>query len=143
MSELHEHEPEAEIVNMSEGVDPLLAQWARFRPFFVEYLEGDAFWTVEDLEQRVAHRRAFFFPGEQMAVVGEVEVYPTGLRVFRVIRIVGSEPAEAVSMMPGVEAIARMMGCERILVDGRSGAWAEALEPMGYEPHTVTVGKAL
>lgn len=141
MSELHEHEAEAEVVNLSDGVDPLLAQWARFRPLFVEALAGDAYWTVEDLEQRIAHRRAFFFPGHEAAIVGEVEVYPTGIRMFRVFRFVG-DPAGGVQMMPGVEAVARMMGCDGILVEGRPTATLP-LEAVGYAPFVSTVGKSL
>lgn len=130
----------ADVVHLATTVDPLLAQWARFRDLFAEGM-GDGFWTIEDLEQKVAHRRAFFFPGRNAAIVGQVEVYPTGRKVFQSLWAVG-EVEEIVAMVPGVEAIARMMGCDAMLIEGRS-AWKKLLGPQGYSPWSVTLCKEL
>ena len=133
--------PDGEVViNLSTTVDPLLSQWARFRDRFQTAMD-DGFWTIEDLEQKIAHRRAFFFPGADSALVGQVEVYPGGVRVFQVLWAVG-EVEELLRMAPGVEAVARMMGCNEILIEGRE-AWEKLLKPNGYELWSVTLRKAL
>lgn len=129
-----------DVINLTNGVDPLLSQWARFRDLFASAM-GDGFWTVEDLEQRIAHRRAFFFPGRNAALVGEIQTYPGGENVFQVTWAVG-DVEEMLHMAPGVEAMARMMGCSSMLIEGRH-AWARLLKPLGYEPWSVTVWKAL
>lgn len=137
---LVDDEPEGVVVNLASGVDPLLAQWARFRDQFKESM-GEGFWTIEDLEQKIAHRRAFFFPGKDSAIVGQVEVYPGGAKVMQFLWAVG-DVEELVGMAPGIEAIARMMGCDAMLIEGRA-AWAKVLKPAGYEPWSVTLRKGL
>lgn len=137
---LLDDETGAEIINLSASVDPLLSQWSRFRDLFAGAM-NDGFWTIEDLEQRIAHRRAFFFPGSEAAIVGQVEAYPGGAQVFQVLWAVG-DLEETVRMAPGVEAVARMMGCTGMLIEGRA-AWQRVLKPLGYEPWSVTLFKAL
>jgi hypothetical protein len=140
LDELEPAAPEAEVIDLNKQVDPLLSQWARFRDQFAEAM-GDGFWTIEDLEQRIAHRRAFFFPGKDAAIVGQIEVYPGGVRVFQATWAVG-DVAEILSMAPGVEAMARMMGCTEMLIEGRQ-AWAKVLGPQGYKLWSVTLHKRL
>jgi hypothetical protein len=123
-----------------EPDDPTLIQWARFRDDFADAM-GDGFWTLEDLEQRIAAKRAFFFPGKAAAVVGQIEVYPGGERAMQFLWAVG-DVAEIVSMEPGLVAIARMMGCSSVLIEGRA-AWAKLLKPLGYEPWSVTLHKVI
>lgn len=133
--------PEAsEVVNLSDEVDPLLLAWAKFRDRFASAMT-DGFWTVEDLEQKIAHRRAFFFPGQDSAMVGEIMLYPSGKKVFQITWAVG-EIAELVSMAPGIEAVVRMMGAEGILIEGEK-AWEKVLADHGYKPWSVTLYKAL
>jgi hypothetical protein len=128
------------LINLATTVDPLLSQWARFRDLFKAAMD-DGFWTVEDLEARIAHRRAFFFPGANSAMVGQIESYPGGVRVFQVLWAVG-EAEELIQMAPGIESLARMMGCGEVLIEGRE-AWRKLLEPLGYKLWSVTVRKAL
>jgi hypothetical protein len=135
-----EPQPEAEVIDLAETADPLLSQWARFRDLFKEAMD-DGFWTIEDLEQKIAHRRAFFFPGRDSAMVAQIEVYPGGIRVFQVMWGVG-DVEELVQMAPGVESIARMMGCKEILIEGRP-AWKRVLEAHGYKVWSVTLHKKL
>ena len=123
-----------------EPVDPVLAQWARFREQFAEAMR-DGFWTLEDLENKIADKRAFFFPGREAAMVAEIVAYPGGVRAFQVLWACGS-PAELLQMAPGVEAMGRMMGCSEMLIEGQK-AWERLLKPMGYEPFSVTLRKAL
>lgn len=123
-----------------EPDDPTLVQWAKFRDLFAEAME-DGFWTLEDLEQKIAAKRAFFFPGKAAAVVTEIQVYPGGRRVMQAMWGVG-DVAEIVAMEPGIVAVARMMGCDAILLEGRL-AWAKVMKPLGYEPWSITLHKAI
>jgi hypothetical protein len=127
-------------VNLTGDVDPMLLAWARFRDQFAGAMT-DGFWSIEDLEQKIASRQAFFFPGAGSAMVGEIQVYPTGKKVFQVTWAVG-EVGELVAMAPGVEAVMRMMGCSGILIEGER-AWEKVLEPHGYKPFSTTIYKAL
>lgn len=118
--------------------DPTLVQWARFRDQFAERMTG-GFWTLEDLENRIALRRAFFFPGKGAALVGQIDVYPGGQRAFRILWSVGDQK-EAAVILPGVEALARMMGCTSMLIDGSE---LSADSATGYDPWSVTLHKGL
>lgn len=141
MSEpLHTEDDAATVHRLADPVDPLLSQWAKFRDQFASAMR-EGFWTVEDLEQKIAHKRAFFFPGASSAMVGEVVTYPGGRLIFQVLWAVGNIE-ELVSMAPGVEAVARMMGCNGALIEGESG-WAKVLQPHGYEVWSTTLYKAL
>lgn len=138
MSEAPEHDET--VHRLAEPADPVLVQWARFRPLF-ENAMREGFWTLEDLEQKIAHKRAYFFPGKEAAIVTEVVTYPGGERAMQAIWACG-DPDEIVQLAPGVEAVARMMGCTTMLVEGRA-AWAKVLKPLGYVNFSVTVRKAL
>jgi hypothetical protein len=128
-------------VDLDHGeVDPLLVAWAHFRDQFAEAMK-DGFWSIEDLEQKIASHRSFFFPGKNSALIGEVVVYPTGKKVFQTSWAVG-ELDELVAMAPGIEAVVRMMGCEGVLIEGDEG-WKKALADLGYKPWSVTLYKAL
>ena len=130
----------AEVFSLTAEVDPLLAQWARFRDQFAEAM-GDGFWTIDDLEQKIAHRRAVFVPGRNAALVGQIEVYPGGERVFQFLWAVG-DIDEVLTLTPGCEAMARMMGCTAMLIEGRP-AWRRVMEPQGYKLWSITLHKAL
>ena len=129
------------VINLNTTVDPLLSQWARFRDLFKEAMAADGFWTIEDLEQRIAHRRAFFFPGAAAAMVAQIETYPGDMKVFQVLWACG-DVNELLQMAPGLESIARMMGCNEVLIEGRE-AWRKLLEPSGYSLFSVTLRKRL
>lgn len=128
------------VVRLTEDVDPVLLQWARFRDRFGEAM-SEGFWTLEDLEQKVAAKRAFFFPGHDAAMVAEIVVYPGGARVFQVLWACG-DVAELLQMAPGVEAMGRMLGCTHALIEGQQ-AWQRLLKPLGYDLFSVTLRKAL
>jgi hypothetical protein len=123
-----------------EPVDPMLLQWAKFRDQFADAMR-DGFWTLEDLEQKIADKRAFFFPGKEAAMVAEIVAYPGGVRVFQVLWACGEIP-ELLQLAPGVEATGRMMGCSEMLIEGQQ-AWKRLLEPMGYTLFSVTLRKPL
>jgi hypothetical protein len=132
---------EEDALDFARAVDPLLSQWARFRDGFASAMADDGMWTIDELEARIAAKRAFFFPGRDAAMVGQMEVYPSGLRVMQILWATGEVP-ELLQMAPGIEALARMMGCDEMLIEGRE-AWRKLLEPMGYELFSVTVRKRL
>lgn len=133
--------PESDTLDLAGAVDPLLTQWARYRDGFAAAMADEGMWTIEELEARIAARRAFFFPGREAAMVGQIEAYPSGLRVMQIHWATG-DVAELLQMAPGIESLARMMGCDEILIEGRE-AWRKLLEPMGYGLFSVTLRKRL
>lgn len=121
-------------------IDPVELQWARFRDMFAEAMQ-DGLWTVEDLESKVLSHRAFFFPGKNCACCGEIVTFPSGKKVMQFTWAVG-DMEELVAMEPGVAAVCRLLGCDETLVEGRAG-WTKVLKPLGYEPFSVSLRKAL
>lgn len=123
-----------------EPVSPLEAQWLRFRDQFADAMEGGLY-TIGDLEQMIADGRAYFWPGRAAAVITERVAYPSGEAVMQSIWGVG-DLAEILELTPGIEAAARLVGCSRMLIEGRAG-WARVLKGRGYEPWSTTVSKVL
>lgn len=121
------------------SVDPVQAQWARFRDQFAE-IANDGYWTFDDLEAKILSHRAFFFPGKSAAMVCEIVAYPSGCKMFQATWAVG-DLGELLAMEPGVAAMGRMLGCDGLVVEGRAG-WSKALKALGYELRTVTMYKA-
>lgn len=125
---------------VAETHDPVMAQWARFRDLFAEAMDG-ALYTIDDLEQRVAAKRAILFAGKESAIVGQVDEYVGGSRALQLLWACG-EVAEIVAMLPGIEALARIQGCDRVVVEGRR-AWERMLKGSGYDFFSVTLQKGL
>lgn len=98
-------------------------------------------WAIEELEDRIAAKQAIFFPGANCAMVGEINRYPTGMKVMHITWAVG-EMAELLAMAPGIHAVARMMGVQKMLIEGREG-WRKPLADLGYEFFSVTMTKDL
>lgn len=125
----------------AQALDPLLAQWARFRDRVGEAISARPdFWTLDELETRIAAHQVFFFPGRDAALLGYIDVYPGGAKAFRVAFQIG-DAAECETLMPGVEALARMMGCTCMLFEGAPGGPGDGLK--GYEPFMLMLHKAL
>lgn len=135
-------EPVAETYDLTPQleIDPVVAAWAQWRPKFAELI-NDGMWNVEDLEDRIAAKQAIFFPGQNAALVGEITRFPTGVKVMHISWAVG-EMAELLAMAPGIHAVARMMGCQKMLIEGREG-WKKALADIGYDFFSVTMTKDL
>jgi hypothetical protein len=138
--DLAEHVTERLTLKPVEEADPLMAHWARFRDRLADAMR-DGFWTIEDLERRVFEHKAFFFPGREAAVVAEIQTFPGGRRVMQALWACG-DVEEILTMIPGIESMARMMGCDETLVEGQL-AWKRVLEPLGYRFFSVTLRKAL
>ena len=120
--------------------DPVLAIWARFKDRFAEAMDGDLY-TLEELERRVATHRAYLFAGRDCAIITEVQDYPTGARVMQATWACG-DLSEIPTLIPGIEALARMVGCTKAVVEGRKG-WERTLKSQGYRFFSVTVQKDL
>jgi hypothetical protein len=129
----------APVVAIPADVSPLLAQWLKFRPQFADAMEG-GFYSVEGLEAEILNGEAYFWPAENAAVVAK-RVDMGGEVVMQTLWAVG-DLAEVLTLEPGIAATARIVGCSSVLVEGRAG-WTKLLKPMGYEPWSVTVRKAL
>ena len=122
------------------AASPLEAQWLRFRDEFAEAMEGGLY-TVENLEHRILTGDAYFWPGQACAVVAERVVYPTGEAVLQTLWAVG-DLEEVLTLEPALAATARLLGCTRVLIEGRKG-WERLMKPLGYEPWSVTLCKVL
>ena len=119
--------------------DPIAAQWSRFRDSFAEAMDG-ALYSIDDLEAKVLNRRAILFAGKESAIVGESVPYAEGL-VMQLTWACG-DVGEIVALLPGIEALARIQGCRRVVVEGRK-AWERVLKASGYDFFSVTVAKEL
>lgn len=132
--------PDLAVPPVGAFVSPLEAQWVRFRDDFAEAMEGGLY-TVEDLEEMILEGRAYFWPGAAAAVVAERVVYPSGEAVLQTLWAVG-DLAEVLTLEPALCATARLLGCSRVLIEGRKG-WERLMKPAGYEPWSVTLQKVL
>jgi hypothetical protein len=115
-------------------------QWERFRPMLEEAMAGGLY-TVDDLAAEVGRGEAYFWPGRNAVLVAKPISYPSGETVMQVQWAAG-DLAEVLTLLPGVEATGRLLGCSSMLVEGRK-AWERVLREHGYGFWSVTVGKAL
>lgn len=120
--------------------DPVLRQWARFRDRFAEAMDTSLY-SIEELEERIATHRAYLFAGKNAAVVAQVEPYPGGARAMQVQWACG-DMDEILALAPGIEAMARMVGCTMMIVEGQKG-WERLLKPHGYDFFSTTLAKEL
>lgn len=86
---------------------------------------------IEDPEHEVVGRllngTAQLWLGVRCAMVTEVVNRPRTIHVW----LAGGDLQEIVSLIPGIEAWARMMGCSEATIEGRKG-WARVLKPHGF-----------
>lgn len=120
--------------------DPVMIQWARFRDRFAEAMDASLY-SIDELEQRIATHRAYLFAGKNAAVVGQVEPYPGGAQAMQISWACG-DLDEILALAPGIEAMARMVGCTVMIVEGQKG-WERLLKPHGYAFFSTTVAKEL
>lgn len=131
-------EPKMEIVN-NEAVPPMIEHFDRCKDWLEAALEG-GFFTLDDVARAIAENRAQFWPGENAAIVTEID----SLAQTRIVRVwlAGGDMEEVLAMAKGIESWARLQGCKKVLVEGRQG-WAKVLKDQGYEPFSVILTKAL
>jgi hypothetical protein len=119
---------------------PIEAQWMRFRDQFAEAMDGGPY-RIDDLEREVMSGEVYFWPGRNSALVARRVIYPSGEATMETLWAVG-DVEEVITLSPGMEATARLLGCSAVMVEGRKG-WERVLKPHGYEPWSVTLRKAL
>lgn len=123
-----------------DAVNPMAAQWAKWRDRFAEAMDG-SFHTIEGLEKLVLQGRVQFWPGRNAAIVTEVQEYVGGEKALQGLWAAG-DLAEVMELIPGAEAYGRLVGCTSVLIEGRAG-WTRPLKALGYAPWSVTLRKAL
>ncbi len=125
---------------MREIAKPPHAHWERCKAWIAEGLEGSLI-SIADIERLLNDGKAVLWPGQKCAIVTEFVDYSSGERASQVMSA-GGDLVEILSMVPGMEAFARLNGCKVSMVEGRAG-WKKALEPMGYKFQSVTIKKVL
>lgn len=134
-------EPKPELKPVTEEtVHPRNAQWNKFRPLFAEAIEGSRY-SIEDVDRQVGQGLMMFFPGQNSAVIATQVTFPDGTKDLQTLWAVG-DLKEIVELEPGICAMARLLGCVGVMVEGRKG-WEKLLKDKGYKPWSVTVRKAL
>lgn len=121
-----------------EVARPPHAHWTRCKGWIAEGL-GDGLLKIEDLEAALIKGEAILWPGQACAIVTEFVDYPSGERASQVMSA-GGDLAEILSMVPGMEAFARLNGCSASIVEGRKG-WSKVLKD--YEFLSIKLKKAL
>lgn len=82
--------------------------------------------TQTQVADRIAEGRAYFWPGRECAIVGQIINHPIGVRDFR-FWLQGGGLEELKSMHPGIYAWARERGCDVCTGIGRDG-WSKVME---------------
>jgi len=80
----------------------------------------------EQVWSRICDDKAFLFPGEESAVLGEFVDHPIGFRSFN-YWLQGGSLDELKTMHGGIEAWAQGRGCHRVMGRGRDG-WVRTME---------------
>ncbi|HZC15654.1 MAG TPA: hypothetical protein VE309_02730 [Caulobacteraceae bacterium] len=119
---------------------PPHAHWRRCKGWIADGL-GESLLKIEDIEAALARGEAVLWPGEACALVSEFVTYPSGERASQVMSA-GGDLAEILSMVPGMEAFARLNGCAISTVEGRRG-WEKVLKAAGYEFLSIKLRKPL
>ncbi len=123
-----------------EVVKPPHAHWERCKGWIAEGL-GDSLLKIADIEAQLGKGDAILWPGAKCAIVSEFVTYPSGERASQVMSA-GGDLDEILSMVPGMEAFARLNGCSTSLVEGRRG-WERVLKAADYQFLSITLRKQL
>lgn len=134
-------EPKPEIKAVTEEtVHPRDTQWQKFRPQFVEAVEGSRY-SIHDIDRQIGQGLMMFFPGRSAAIIAQKATFPDGTSDLQTMFAVG-DLSEILELEPGICAMARLLGCTGMLVEGRKG-WEKALKAKGYDFWSVTLRKDL
>jgi hypothetical protein len=123
-----------------EVAKPPHAHWERCKGWIEAGLE-DTLFKISDIEEQLAKGDAVLWPGSKCALVTEFVTYPNGERLSQVMSA-GGDLEEIDSMVPGMEAYARLNGCSRSTIVGRRG-WERVMKKRGYSFLSVTLTKVL
>ena len=130
---------ETNIVPMTQDIHPALHQLERCRPWLEPALEG-GFFSWSDVQSLMLSGSLLLWEGRKSAILTEDVTYPQHKAVQ--VWLAGGDMDEIIAMTPGLEAAARMRGCDRVLIEGREG-WQKALSALDYKPFSFTVVKEL
>jgi hypothetical protein len=115
--------------------------WQRCRGYIEDALEyAGGTHLIEDVEDAIERGEAWFWPGQNSALVTEFLEFPR-LKACS-YWLAGGDLAELLAMTPEIEHWAKQHGCGRIIECGRPG-WVRALKAHGYSPIYTVLGKAL
>jgi len=129
--------PKLEVVPPDAPAAPAHVQWLRFRDRFAEAMKS-SFYSVEELERSIGQGKTLLFPGQNSAVTAVKAEYGT-TSVLQITWAVG-ELDEIRALLPGVEAVARILGCKEVLIEGRKG-WERVMRDEGFNFFSVTLRK--
>jgi len=127
------------IVALNEDLHPQLRQLERCREWLEPALEG-GFFQWSDVQGLMLSGALLLWEGKKSAILTEDVTYPHHRAVQ--VWLAGGDMDEIIAMTPGLEAAARMRGCDRVLIEGREG-WQKALAGLDYKPFSFTVVKEL
>lgn len=131
----------APLPRLQEVAKPPHAHWERCREWIAEGIREDSLLKLADIEAQLARGEAVLWPGQKCAIVSEFVTYPSGERASQVMSA-GGDLDEIMSMVPGMEAFARLNGCKVSTVTGRKG-WERVLKGSGYQFYYITLRKEL
>lgn len=115
-------------------------EWLRCEAWIaaaLDYAHGTH--TIEDVKAACLAGKATLIPGEQAAMVVEIEDYPR-LKILHFWLAGGDLEELRDDLRPFAERWGREMGCARVTITGRRG-WVKALP--GYEEVATICGKEL
>lgn len=118
-----------------------MRDYARFREGFAAALDPD-FYPIAYLDELVAIGRGLLWTSPAAAIVAEIKTYPGGAKVIHGLVATGDLEEITGALIPSAEAWAREQGCRFAIIESREG-WARQLKSSGYEPHQVSLRKAL
>lgn len=119
-----------------------LSHWDRCRPFIEAALSfTGGTHTIEDIKRAVDANEMQFWPGQQSAVITEIQSYPQakGMHYF----LAGGDLEELSRMRPILERWALSIGCNRVTLAGRRGWLRTFLADEGYEEKWTVMSKEL
>jgi hypothetical protein len=95
--------------------------------------------TKEQVWERIASRKAFFWPNPNSALISEIIQHPSGLRSYNGW-LAGGNLEEILQRIPVLEEHGRASGCDRAIVTGRRG-WLRVFD--GYSEGGTRIYKGL
>lgn len=116
-------------------------QYLIWRDEFAKVLDP-VYYTIEWLDREVAEGRVGVLSTEHAAILFDIKTYPTGAKDINGLLAAGKLDDIVGALIPAAEQAGRSLGCVGALIESREG-WTRALRTQGYQPHQVSVRKAL
>lgn len=122
----------------------LLPDWGAYQRFRAQLALAldPRFFTIDYLDRLVLDDAAMVWVEGDAIMLTELRQYPGGARVIHGLVAAGNLQTIVESLIPMAENWARDNGCTFAEIESREG-WARAVKGIGYEPHQITLRKAL